>query len=271
MSVETNPALGFDWLRAERAEIKAQRFHLFGNECWAERKSDESDGSHASFLRAFGESRLYRNGFGCHLFVGKPELTPLCGLVKWPKPVLEIAAYTDGRLFMEVGDAEVGRPGPLLTHVGSTSGLRFAGDRFDVWLSARAKLIRKRYTKRHWRAYAADPPPFTVEEESILRARELFAWEVTRSLSDAGNPRDEFLITNRSERRLDLLTIGVRSTSVVGAVWLDVSTIAPGESGRIGHIVPQGSYRNAGPGDNYSIPRPLPEERDLLRELHFDG
>ena len=255
---------GFDWLRAERAGIQALRFHVFAGAAWEVPRADERNGSLASFLKSFGAAHLYRHGFAYHLFVHEPAASELCRSVEWPEPVLEIARFTEGALFMETDALEQERAGPLLALGRSTPRLRPTGERFDVWLESRAALIRKRYSRERWRMLAADPPPFTPEEIALLATRSLFHWSVERRPGHWGRPLDTFTVTNGSRRTLDMLTIGVRD---LGAVCLDVSAIAPGASAKIAHAVEAG-HELAKVGDYYSIESPLPEERDLLRELH---
>ena len=262
---------GFDWLREERAGLKAQVFHVFENRDWQTRGQGEDEGSHESFLRAFGESSLYRNGFGAHVLVHRPRHDSLCEKIDWPTPVLHLASSTSQLLFAPVDDLQAGRPETLLAltlqhHTIRPSPLRM---RFDSWLRARAISARKRYSRRAWRLFAEDPPPFTKEEESILEAREAFDWKVTRALDHGGRPEDCFTISNRSRRSLGVFTVGVKRGSWIGAKWLDVSGISPGETAEVRRPVLPG-YDKYGPEDYCNVPRPLPEQRDLLRELHPD-
>lgn len=77
------------------------------------------------------------------------------------------------------------------------------------------------------------PKPFSERQERIVAARRLFRWRHT-GFAENGDAILE--VANESGMRLPYLSIGVQGrggSKLIGGVWLDVSGIEPGSSGRV--------------------------------------
>lgn len=108
--------------------------------------------------------------------------------------------------------------------------------------------------------------PFSKREQGIVEARKLFQW---RHLGFAENGDSVFEVSNNSPMVLPYLSIGVQGKGgckLVGGAWLNVSTIAPGQTGRVEH---QCYKEMLAPEEHefFSTPSPTPETRDRFWEF----
>jgi len=108
--------------------------------------------------------------------------------------------------------------------------------------------------------------PFSKRELDIVEARRLFKWQ---HLGFAENGDSIFAVSNESAMVLPYLTIGVQgkdATQLVGGAWLNVSGIAPGQTGKVEHpcyketLAPEAH-------EFFNKPDPTPETRDGFWEF----
>ena len=110
------------------------------------------------------------------------------------------------------------------------------------------------------------PKPFSARELAIVSARRKFRW---RHVGFAPDGDALFDVANDSEIQLPFLSIGVQGrggTKLLGGVWLDVSTIAPGRSG----VAKRDCYKDQLHQDEvecFSKEDPTPETRDRYWEF----
>ena len=103
--------------------------------------------------------------------------------------------------------------------------------------------------------------PFSQKERNVIEARSKFVW---RLIGFAENKDAIFEIENHSTIRLPFLSVGVRGPNLIGGVWLDISAIGPGESGKV-----QKDCYGINPEhvECFSKPEPTPETRDRFWEF----
>ncbi|MDQ2763889.1 MAG: hypothetical protein M3Y22_10535, partial [Pseudomonadota bacterium] len=114
-------------------------------------------------------------------------------------------------------------------------------------------------------AIEGGPAPFSEEEKAIVNARKCFRWRV----SGIGSTGDlQFEVHNGSDRILPYLSIGIRGKlwlpktgPLIGAVYLPVSSIRPGETRTVEHDCYK---RQIAPEDTEAFGQPDPEPA-LLR------
>ncbi len=110
------------------------------------------------------------------------------------------------------------------------------------------------------------PKPFSKRDLGIVEARKLFQW---RHLGFAENGNSVFEVSNGSAMTLPYLSIGVQGkggTKLVGGAWLNVSTIGPGQTGKVEH---QCYKEMLAPEEHefFHKPDPTPESREEYWEF----
>ncbi len=108
--------------------------------------------------------------------------------------------------------------------------------------------------------------PFSKRQEQIVAARAQFKW---RHVGFAKNGDAIFDVHNGSTLRLPYLSVGVQGrggTKLVGGVWLDVSKIEPGQSGRVQHDCYKGQLL-PDEVECFAKPDPTPETIDRYWEF----
>lgn len=110
------------------------------------------------------------------------------------------------------------------------------------------------------------PRPFSKRELGIVGARKLFRWH---HLGFADNGDSIFEVSNGSATTLPYLSIGVQGkggTKLVGGAWLNVSSIGPGQTGKVEHqcykemLAPEAH-------EFFNTPDPTPETRGRFWEF----
>ena len=113
------------------------------------------------------------------------------------------------------------------------------------------------------REQARPADPFSKHEQAVIVARRLFTW---RHTGFAATGEAIFDVDNRSTMRLPFLSIGVRGPQLLGAVWLNVSDIAPGSTG----VVQRDCYKDLlepTEVEFFDVGDPTPETRDRFWEF----
>lgn len=110
------------------------------------------------------------------------------------------------------------------------------------------------------------PKPFSKMELGIIEARKLFHW---RHIGFTENGNSLFEVSNGSAMTLSYFSIGVQGkggTKLIGGVWLNVSAIAPGQTGEVEHQCYK-EMLNPEEHEFFSSPEPTPETRDKFWEF----
>jgi hypothetical protein len=260
----------FEWLRRDCALIKSRRFHLF-EEISAEDLYYQSDrgvaalsGDFPDFLREFGLAQLFTDH-------GDAPMLSVYPLRQFRRHVcLDGSSYVgfgfrsgqsvyfDEKKLFEAGASEV--------FVVNRQRGKVLNDGFSNWIRESYDWVKSKYSATRWRQVLAGPAAFTAEQQRLVEARKLFGWTLV-GFDAAGDAMVE--IANRSTHSLPYLTIGVRDRSgvvLLGAVWLEVSRIGPGQTG----LVSKDCYKDRISSDElvlFDLPEPIPEKRDLYWEF----
>lgn len=116
------------------------------------------------------------------------------------------------------------------------------------------------------KAASKAPKPFSKRELAVVAARKQFRWRLI-GFADDGDAL--FEVANESQVSLAYLSIGVRGrggTTLIGGVWLDVSSIAPGCIS----VIKKDCYKDQLPPNDlecFSEKDPTPETRDRYWEF----
>lgn len=254
----------FERLQQEIESIKTPRFHVVGAPTdQALAQSSETFAlppDYVSFVRRFGAARLYRDAGSRAYRVG--VLAPP-----------EISKLPDGRSIAKLGFSDsasafvfehaVGHQGPVFEmELGRWDRV---ADSFESWLDRSCAAARAKIRASDWQQIIAGPEPFSPREQQIVDARQQFEWRVL-DVNAAGEHGIE--IINRSTLVLPVLTLGVRSRDrrLNGAVWIDVSGIAPGERAIIRRSLYRGLVESS-ELEVFEFEQPQPEDRESFREL----
>jgi len=109
--------------------------------------------------------------------------------------------------------------------------------------------------------------PFSKRELCIIEARKLFQW---KHIGFAENGDSIFEVSNNSQMEIPYLSIGVQGvggSKLIGGAWLNVSTIGPGQTGRIEHPCYKESL-SPEEHEFFNKPDPTPETRDRFWEFN---
>ncbi len=203
-----------------------------------------------AFLHRHGAIRAFPRGRAIGLFVfASPKSSALDG-----KTLHEIA-NEDGspRYLIEGSQAVYG--------VDAGEAWEVAAD-FATWLLDAMARLRASYSTKDWNAILNGAKPFTTKEREVLEARRRF--EVTLEGIEP-DERFRLRIHNGSDRKLPCLTYGVRGPDFIGALFLSVSELAPGET----TTLRVHAYRDqVDPRElELHFDEPTPEDRADFREL----
>lgn len=256
----------FEWLQKEIAAINTPGFHVVDGPADRELRdvvmqSDLSlPPSYWEFVLTFGNAKLY-------LKTGSQSYR--IGVFAGPKE----ARLNDGTRIYHIGFHDGAsvylKPEYDLT---KTSVFEFESDSeekvadgFDEWLTASCSCARSSYGKEKWAEILRGPKPFTAEEMGVVEARRRIRWRV---LGIDANENHIFEITNVSARRLEKLTVGVRSKDrrLNGALVLQIGHVGPGEM----EIIHVGCYRgllSPREVEVFALPDPQPQDRGRYAEL----
>lgn len=209
---------------------------------------------YGEFLRRYGAIRAFPRGRAIGLFVyASPTITTYGG-----KTLHEIANEDGSPRHLSEGEAAVYgvMDGELWT---------VAAD-FETWLLEAMTRLRTSYDRREWNALLKGARPFTRQEQAVIEARRKF--EVVLE----GIEPDERLrlrIRNGSERTLPCLTYGVRAPDLIGALFLNVADLAPGQT----KTICVHAYRDqVDPrAIELHLDEPAPEDRAEFRELQRES
>lgn len=261
----------FEWLEKEIVDIKTRKFHIVAG------PADETlrqaiqncdlplPRSYKDFVLRFGNAKLYRELGGYKV-----------GVLASPR---EERDKEGGEIFYSFGhydsnsayfkDSLLRRGEETPVFEGGEDRMHQVADGFQAWLTKRANLARRQYTKRQWAEIVAGPPPFTPEQQRIVEARRKFRWRVV-AISNSGDI--QFEVHNGSDVILPFLTIGIRgkqrnSNAILnGGIWLPVGSVLPGQTA----VIEKECYKKLlDPRDvvAYDEPDPEPEDRDRYWEF----
>jgi hypothetical protein len=260
----------FAWLRDEIAAIRSRRFHIFTPVSDADleyrhgRKRVQLRGTFASFLREFGWAQLYTD-------YGDAPLVSVYPLSSTRRFVL-----SDGDTYIGFGyceeqsvlfrEAQILEEGVSPVFEGMQDRVVMVNKRFEQWLKESYVWARSTFSAKAWKKIVEGPKPFSAREQRIVAARTQFKW---RHVGFAKNGDAIFEVTNGSDMTLPYLSIGVQGkggTKLVGGVWLDVSRIKPGQTGR----VRQDCYKDQlSPRELecFALEEPIPEKKERYWEF----
>jgi hypothetical protein len=253
----------YEWLEQEIAAVKWPRFHVVDGP--PEPKLREAvttsrarvPEAYKEFVLKFGNAKLYRDlGNGAY------------GIGVYAAP--RISTLPDGTELYHLGSDD----GAHIYVKPSADPLQLpifeyeeeeakVAESFEEWLLEACARVRRSYGKQKWAEILAGPKPFTPEEEQIVEARRLMHWKVL-GIDPQGNHM--FEVTNTGKRTLPVLTLGVRSKRLKGAVRLNTSQVGPGQTG----VLHAGCYKElVSPKDVevFALPDPQPESRGEYWEL----
>lgn len=209
---------------------------------------------YAEFLRRYGEIRAFPQGRAYRLHVHAANA-----------PI-----ERDGRELLEFGNDD-GLPVYFTKNDAGKVYAIFDGEldevagTFDEWLEGAFQHIHDSYSEVEWKELLEGAPPFSPEESAILAARKRFDVQLEGVAPDK---KLRIRVHNGSDRTLPWLTVGVRSRDPLfeGALWLDVSKLAPGAT----DTYAVDAYRGLTDPENLeliSLPDPTPGDRTSFREL----
>jgi len=252
----------FEWLDQELAEIRTKRFHVVDGPATDGLRQAVLESplpappSYVEFVLRFGNAKLYRMT-SLDLYWLRVYAAPHDAESRAGEPLLYIGGYDESCAYLREETLQPGSEAPI--YESTEAGVRKAADTFEEWLNARAARARRRYKRREWAEVLRGPPPFTIEEQAVVRARCQFTWRLV-GVAPGGEVLYE--VTNGSDRCLPFLSIGIRGRvgNLEGGVWLPVGHITPGQTA----VVAKETYRDLlDPNDveAYQLPDPEPEDR----------
>lgn len=222
-------------------------------------------GDYADFLRRFGHASLFADH----------RDAPMLAVYPLEPHRREVAA--DGQAYVGFGfrgqqsawfaEAELLATGQSRVYELRKQGGRELAPDFASWFAQAHAWCQGKFSRTRWQAILQGPPPFTPQEEDVVAARRQFSWRHI-GFDDSGDA--VFDVANHSGRRLPYLSVGVRGRDgrgLVGAVWLDVSGIAPGGQAQVHHD----AYKDQlSPADfeAFELPDPIPEKREAYWEFN---
>jgi hypothetical protein len=264
----TNPS--FDWLRQECLQIKSQRFHIFeprgsADYCYEVKgHCIELRGDYVDFLREFGWAKFFTD------YNDAPVISV------YPLKEYRRHKCKDGKTYVGFGDRgnksfcfeedEVLSGSPSKVYMLNGNRVDEPHQNFPDWLKTSYELVKSKYTQSKWQKLVAGPKPFSPEEIQVVEARRNFAWKLV-GFSEDGSAN--FEVKNNSIRTLPYLSIGIQGKGgriLVGAVWLNVGHIQPGEKA----VVTKDCYKDRISRDElepFDLPEPIPEKKDRYWEF----
>jgi hypothetical protein len=256
----------YSWLREEMSRVKTRRFFVVDGPATDELRAAVAGRalafpeSYCDFVLSFGNAKLFRR-----------HDSYLIGVLAAPRSDdretgrLVIGHYLAAEVFYRPDLLSSGEESPVFEE--TRDGSRKAADSFDAWLSSRFQSAKRSFAVREWRAIEKGPSPFSAEELELVQERRRFDWDVL-GVTERGALR--FQIRNGSARRLPFLSVGIRTRDgrLEGRAWLDVSSIAPGESAIVEKVCYPGI---AEPREvqAFRLPDPEPEDRSTYWEFRM--
>jgi hypothetical protein len=251
----------FGWLEDEIARIKTRKFHLVDGPASPRLREavESSDAplppSYKEFVLRFGNADLYRclNFYLVRVYAAPREAQTASGepLIHFGRTETSLS-YFKKELLVEGGES------PVFEWRYPMKGVTLFANGFEEWLEKKGKWARRQFKKKDWKKIEEGPPPFTPEEQLIVKARRLFRWKY---IGISGNDALRFEVHNGSAMILPYLTIGLRDTRSSpearrpeGGVWLPVSSVLPGATKVIEH-----SCSNPALPPEFIKPVPMPD------------
>lgn len=260
------------WFAEVCAAIRSRRFHILEPVapqalCYLPPGAETGvplRGDFADFLRRFGRANLFT------------DHTDAPMLAVYPLEALRREVAADGQAYVGFGfrgqqsawfaEAELLATGQSRVYELRKQGGRELAPDFATWLTQAHAWCQGKFSRTRWQGILQGPPPFTPQEQDVVAARRQFSWRHI-GFDDSGDA--VFEVRNHSDRRLPYLSVGVRGREgrvLVGAIWLDVGGIAPGEQARVHHD----AYKDQlSPTDfeAFELPEPIPEKREAYWEF----
>jgi hypothetical protein len=221
----------YDWLEEELKGIRAKKMFVFSGPTLEEEiRSFEASTAllpegYKIFLRRYGEAKLFRhpdaNFYRLHVY-RLPTLSP----GPKGKSLLEFGSTSEAPALFDVVGGQIS---PAAEGVRCGMGLfpRKVADTFEEWLQKRFFREKRRYPNKVWNEMAMGAKPFTEEEGKVASAVGKFE---VRKLGVASDGKVQFQVYNGSDTLLPYLTVPLKTAKFDGAVYLDVSQIAPGQT-----------------------------------------
>lgn len=260
----------FAWLERELSSIRSRRFHIFESLPIHELSYEgpmglvRLTGDYATFLAHFGYARLFcdhRDAPALSVYSLKPFRRYECGNGK-----VYIGFGFRGQQSVFFDEQEILSNGCSKVYVVSKKGGKEIAQNFGEWFKSAYDWVRSKYSPSQWKRIVEGPKPFSEEEMLVVETRRQFQWRHC-GFSEDGDAI--FEVVNNSPRRIPYLTIGIRDKNdaiLVGAVWLDVERIGPGEKG----ILKKDCYKDHIPPQElvpFDLPEPIPEKREAYWEF----
>lgn len=253
----------FEWLEREINEIKTPRFHVVEGPANTEleeavtRSGLPLSRAYMEFVLKFGNAKLYRNSLDGHMirvFAGPRE-----AILKNGEQVYYLGFNSGASVYVKPSTSMIALPIFEFEDIEEK-----VADDFAEWLRKSCNLARKNYGKK-WEEILRGPKSFTHEEQELVEVRGKIQWKVV-GIDEQKNLI--FEVTNKGNRSLPFLTIGVRSKDrgLNGAVRLDVHSIGPGQTGLL-HRDCYKEFRRPEEIEAFALPEPRPEDRDYYWEF----
>lgn len=257
----------FEWLVNEMAKIKTNKFHIVDGTLSPEnRELVESTEipvppSYKQFVIQFGNAKLYRQGSG---YLVQVYAVPQDALSKKGEALLLFGRTDMGLAYFKESLLVPGEESPVFEWRGHNN-LHRTADGFEQWLTSKCNAARKSFKKKRWQQIEAGPPPFSDEEQNIVKARRKYQWRV---VGIAPNGDIQYEVHNGSDIVLPYLSIGIRKKNgkPKGGVWLPVASVMPGQT----KVIEKDSYKESLTPDDveaFEKPDPEPEDRDRYWEF----
>ena len=256
----------FEWLEQEILEVKTPRFYSITGPPDSKLRAAITGSnmplptSYKEFILKFGNARLYRNSrnnsYRIGVFAGPRKAILEDGTV-----IYHIGFHEGASVYVKPESKLTEHP---IYEFEKDLEEKVAGS-FEEWLSASCARARTAYGRAQWAEILHGPNPFTPAEEEILTARQLMRWKLLGIDADGSHI---FEVTNRANRTLPALTVGVRSRNgrLNGAIRLEISHIGPGQT----DVLHANCYKGLAAPEQievFVLPDPKPEDRDFYWEL----
>ena len=256
----------FEWLEREILEIKSPQFHQVDGPADAKLRDVviHSGGrvprSYKKFVLKFGNAMLYRSARNHSYLIGVFG-APREVMFTAGKRAYQLGFHDSASVFVKPASRSAESP-IFEFELGSAE--RVADD-FATWLRTSCARARNKYGKEKWSEILRGPEPFAPEENEIVEARRQIHWRVI-GIDETGS--HIFEVTNKSNRTLPVLTVGLRSKDrrLNGATRLKIGHISPGETA----VLQADCYKQLVPPheiEAFALPDPRPEDREFYHEL----
>jgi hypothetical protein len=250
--------------------IKSRRFHIFESLPASDifynyrRRLIPLSGNYVAFLAEFGLAKLFADHRDAPVVSVYPLKEFRRHSCKDGKSYVGFGFRANQSVYFDEDVIVAGGISRVFT-VSSRSAREICPE-FSVWIRDAYDWAKSKYSPSRWHKIVTGPSEFTLEESAVVEARQSFRWAHV-GFSENGDAM--FEIENGSSRELPYLTIGIRDKQgsvLVGAVWLSVAHIKPGEK----EVVAKDCYKDkisADELDPFDLPEPIPEKRDMYWEF----